>query len=88
MEILKQGQYEPMPVELQIISIFAAANAHLDDLEVVDVRRFESELQAFLKSQKADIVDALREKAAIDDDLEKSLNDAILEFKKVFAPSK
>ena len=87
-EILKQGQYEPMPVELQIISIFAAANAHLDDLEVVDVRRFESELQAFLKSQKADIVDALREKAAIDDDLEKSLNDAILEFKKVFAPSK
>jgi len=87
-EILKQGQFEPMPVEEQVISIFAAGNGFVDDLAVEDVRRFESELHAFLRSKKADVVSDLKEKAAVDEDLEKRLNEAITEFKNVFAPSK
>ena len=86
-EILKQDQYEPMPVIEQVISVFAAVNGHLDDLAVEDVRRFESEMLSFVKSQKADVVKTLQDKQALDDDLRARLNDAIAEFKKVFAPS-
>jgi len=84
-EILKQGQYDPMPVEEQIISIFAAAHGHLDDLAVADVRRFEAELLAWLKAQKADVVRKLRERPELDDAYQAELDAAIREFKGVFS---
>ena len=86
-EILKQGQYEPMPVEEQIISIFAATRGHLDKLAVADVRRFGAELLAWLRAQKADVVRKLREHPELDDAFQAELDAAISEFKGVFAAS-
>ena len=86
-EILKQGQYEPLSVAEQVISIFAAVNGHLDDLAVEDVRRFEEEMLAFFRSQKPDALKTIQEKQALDDDLQAGLNEAVVEFKKVFAKS-
>jgi len=87
-EILKQDQFVPMPVELQVVSIFAVTNGFLDDIPVEDVRRFENELHMFLHSERAEVVQALREKAEISDDLERELTEAINEFKKGFAVAK
>ncbi len=86
-EILKQDQYSPMPVELQVVSIFAATRGHLDDLQVEDVRRFERELHEHLTSKQADLLAELREKGAFDDELERRLEAAIVEFKQVFSSS-
>ena len=87
-EILKQDQYVPMPVEFQIISIFAVTNGFLDDIPVEDVRRFEAELHTFIQSAHASVAETLKEKAEIDDELEHELTEAINEFKKGFAVTK
>jgi F-type H+-transporting ATPase subunit alpha len=85
-EILKQPQYQPLPVELQVASIFAVTNAKLDDIPVVDVRRFESELHEFLRSRNAALLGKLsREK--LTDDLKAELSAAIDEFRAGFTAS-
>ncbi len=85
-EILKQGQYEPMPVEKQVISIYAATKGFLDDIPVEDVRRFEKELLAFIDSNKPQLFEHIRTTKDLPD--EKDLNAAIEEFKKGFAVSR
>src|SRR5881394_2666612 len=60
-ELLKQPLNAPMPVELQVVSIFAGTNGYLDDLPVEDVRRFESELHDFFRTRKADLLAAIRD---------------------------
>jgi len=85
-EILKQPQYQPLPVELQVASIFAVTNAKLDDIPVVDVRRFESELHEFLRARNA----ALLAKLGTDklsDDMRAELSAAIDEFRAGFVAS-
>ncbi len=84
-EILKQKQYQPMPVEQQVVSIFAAINGHLDDLEVSEVLRFEEELHAFLAKNRAELVDKLQKEAELTDEISKELNEAIGEFKDKFS---
>jgi F-type H+-transporting ATPase subunit alpha len=83
-EILKQDQYVPLPVEDQVAIIFAGSQGHLDDIPVEALKRFEAEFYSFMKDKKADVRNELREKKAIDDTLKEKLNAAIAEFKKGF----
>ncbi len=83
-ELLKQPQYQPMPTEEQVASIFAAARGHLDNIEVSKVLPFERGLLEMLRSAKPDILQDIRERKKLDDDLEARLNAAIEEFKASF----
>jgi F-type H+/Na+-transporting ATPase subunit alpha len=83
-EILKQPQYQPLPVEKQIAIIFAATRGMLDDLEVSDCRTFEAELYKFLENSKPGILNTIREKKAFDKPLEAELTAAINELKDRF----
>ncbi|MEY3019947.1 MAG: hypothetical protein RLZZ272_931 [Actinomycetota bacterium] len=85
-EILKQPQYQPLPVELQVASIFAVTSAKLDDVAVADVRRFESELHGFLRARHAGVLERLRTEK-LTDDLRGALTAAVDEFKAGFVPS-
>ncbi len=84
-EILKQGQYQPMPIEKQVISIFAANNGYVDDCDPSAVPRFESEMLTFMESNYADVLTELRDKKAINDELEDKIKNALDEFKGQFA---
>ncbi|GAW93837.1 ATP synthase F0F1 subunit alpha [Calderihabitans maritimus] len=84
-EILKQDQYEPMPVEEQVVVIYTAVNGYLDDIEVSQVRRFEEQFLNFLRNSKPEILKEIREKKELSDELVDRLNKAIEEFKKTFA---
>jgi F-type H+-transporting ATPase subunit alpha len=83
-EILKQPQYQPIPVEKQIAIIFAGTKGLLDDLAVEDCRPFEAELYKFLDNSKPGILNTIREKKAFDDALTKDLTAAINELKERF----
>ena len=83
-EILKQPQYKPIPVEKQILIIFAGTKGLLDDLAVEDCRAFEAELYKFLDNSKPGILNAIREKKAFDDTITKDLTAAINELKDRF----
>ncbi len=83
-ELLKQGQYMPLPVEEQIVVLFAGANGYLDDLPVEAIRRFEDELLRFIRANKADINAEIKEKKIIDETLKERLTRALEDFKKAF----
>ena len=80
-ELLKQPQNQPMPVQEQVASIFCATKGYMDDVPVDQIRRFESELLSFMRSSKKDVLDAIRDKKVIDKDVEKALREAIEAFK-------
>ncbi len=80
-EILKQGQYKPMEVEHQVIIIWTATNGLVDDVEVSDLKRFEIELVDFLKNSHPAVLETLRTKKSIDDDLKASLRTSVEDFK-------
>jgi F-type H+-transporting ATPase subunit alpha len=85
-ELLKQEPYNPIPVEKQIVAIYAGTNGYLDDLPVEAVRKFERELYAYLDKQKPDILKDIKEKKALDDDLKKRIDEALKDFKSKFTP--
>jgi len=74
----------PLPVEDQIMILFAGSQGHLDDVPVEALKKFEAEFISFIKDRKADIRNELRDKKAIDDTLKEKLNVALAEFKKSF----
>ena len=80
-EILKQGQYQPMEVENQVLIIWSATNGLVDDVEVEDLKRFESEMLDYIKNSHPGVLQTLRDKKTIDDDLKASLKEAIEDFK-------
>ncbi len=86
-EILKQFQYQPMPVEQQVVSIFAATGGFLDDIPVVDVNRFQIELLEFVESRHGEIGRAVAEKGELPEDLAERLEAAIKEFRASFLTS-
>jgi len=86
-EILKQAQYLPMPVEKQIISIWAATSGYVDDLPVSEVRRFEKELHEYLDINAADAMRAIRETKAFSDDTKAALKSQTAAFKETFLAS-
>jgi len=83
-EILKQPNYAPLPVEKQVLIIFAGTNAFLDDLAVADVRKFEAELYQFVENAHAQLLTDIREKKTIDDDLKARITAVLNEFKQRF----
>src|SRR5487761_657706 len=83
-ELLKQPQYAPFPVEDQVASIWAGSNGYLDDVPVDDIHRFESEYLDFLKRSHAGILETIRETKALSDDTVTALKDAINEFRQGF----
>jgi F-type H+-transporting ATPase subunit alpha len=80
-EILKQGQYQPMEVEKQVLIIWTATNGFVDDVEVDDIRRFESEFLGFVENAHPAILETLRTKKAIDDNLIAEMTEAVKDFK-------
>jgi F-type H+-transporting ATPase subunit alpha len=84
-ELLKQSLNAPMPVELQVISIFVGTSGYLDDLPVADVRRFESELHDYFRARHADLLATIRETGQLPD--EALLKRAVDDFKAMFQPS-
>lgn len=83
MELLKQGQYSPFPVEDQVVSIWAGTNGYLDDVPVEDISRFEAEFLEHLKHQSS-ILTTLAQTNVLDDDTTAALKEAIVSFKKGF----
>jgi F-type H+-transporting ATPase subunit alpha len=87
-ELLKQPQYQPMPVEQQVMSIWAGTNGYLDSLPVADVRRFERELLEFMEATHPEVGEHIRDKGDLPTDVENTLRDAVEEFKdRRFKPS-
>ena len=83
-EVLKQEQYKPMPVEEQAVSLYVAVNGYLDSLAVGDVVRFERELLDFLRKERPDLLEQLRQEKQFTPEVEEGLKKAIVEFKKEF----
>jgi F-type H+-transporting ATPase subunit alpha len=83
-EVLKQGPYSPVPVEKQVAILFAGGQGFLDDVRVEDIRRFEGELNHFLDNNKPEVLQAIREKRELNDEIKGQLKAAITEFKKGF----
>ncbi len=84
-ELLKQPQFSPMPVEEQVVAIFAGVRGYLDPLAVSDVRRFESGLLGAMRSKHKDVLDGIRTQKQLTPELEGKLKAAIDEFAKSFA---
>jgi F-type H+-transporting ATPase subunit alpha len=83
-ELLKQPQYSPLPVERQVVSVWAGTNGHLDDVPVEDVRRFEDEFLDYAGREHAGIYQAIRETGDLTEDTATALKDAIEEFRRTF----
>jgi F-type H+-transporting ATPase subunit alpha len=84
-ELLKQPQYQPLPFEEQVASIFAGVNGYLDSVPVAAVTRYEAALLSELRSRHSDVLKGIRETKDLGDDLKKQLADAIAAFTKTFA---
>ena len=85
-ELLKQEQYAPMPVEQQVISIFAGVNGYLDDLPVEAVRRFEPEFLAFVEKEYPEVPHDIRTTKDLSDSDQARLHEAAKKFKTLFKP--
>ncbi len=83
-ELLKQDQYVPMLVEQQILVIFAGTNGYVDEVPVNAVKTFEQELLRFVTSKHQSLLDDIKSKKQLDDDLKARIKSAIEEFKKSF----
>ena len=81
-ELQKQPQYQPMPTQEQVVSMYAATRGFMDDVPVASVQAFERDFLDFIRGAKSDILDDIVARKVLDADLEARLKDAILEFKK------
>ena len=84
-EVLKQPQYQPVPVERQIVAIYAVTNGYLDDFEVQDVRKWERGFLEFVESRFDDVLIGIRQEGTLTDDIEGRLRECIGEYNEVFA---
>ena len=80
-EILKQGQYQPMRIGLQVVSVFAGTQGFLDNLQVEAIRPFEANMHQWLLDNRADLIERLEKAPKFDDALANDLKSAINEFK-------
>ncbi|MFL5359814.1 MAG: F0F1 ATP synthase subunit alpha [Myxococcales bacterium] len=93
-ELLKQGQYVPMPVEKQILQIYAgtqrdkSGKGYIRDVEVSDVSRYMTELNEFMDTRHPEVLKLIREKKDLSDDVRAALEKALSEFGDVFRPTK
>jgi F-type H+/Na+-transporting ATPase subunit alpha len=86
-ELLKQGQYSPMPVERQVVSVWAGTSGYLDDVPVADIGRFESQFLEQLARTQGGLLDGIRETGELSDDTVVALKDAIDDFRRGFEVS-
>jgi F-type H+-transporting ATPase subunit alpha len=86
-ELLKQPQYDPFPVEDEVVSIWAGSNGYLDDVPLEDVSRFEHDFLENLRRSHEGILTAIRETKDLSDDTVTALKDAVEEFRKSFETS-
>ena len=86
-ELLKQPQYSPLPVERQVVSVWAGTGGYLDDVPTEDIRRFEDEFLDRLQRSHSGIYDAIRETGDLSDDTDTALKDAIEDFRRSFETS-
>ncbi|MES2304247.1 MAG: F0F1 ATP synthase subunit alpha [Gemmatimonadota bacterium] len=86
-EILKQPQYQPVPVEEQIASLYAVTNGHLDAVDVKNIRQWEADFLAWVRTSRTQVLELLREKKALTDDVEAELKSAIEAFIPMFSPA-
>jgi F-type H+-transporting ATPase subunit alpha len=84
-ELLKQGQYSPVPVEEQVIVIFAGVRGFLDQIKVGDIGRFEADLLRLIRGKHADVLDKIRTEKALSPDTDKALTAIVSGFAKSFA---
>jgi F-type H+/Na+-transporting ATPase subunit alpha len=83
-ELLKQPQYSPMSVEKQVIVLWTGTKGHIDDIALEDVKRFEAGLLNFVENTRGSLLEKLRERQKIDDEIENELRAAVTEFKERF----
>ena len=83
-EILKQPQFTPMPVEQQVLIIWTATKGLVDDIEVADLKKFEQGLQAFVENSHASLLEKIRDRKKLDEELETEMRAAVTEFKQRF----
>ncbi|HWP43238.1 MAG TPA: F0F1 ATP synthase subunit alpha [Blastocatellia bacterium] len=84
-ELLKQPQYSPMPVEQQVAIIWAGTNGFVDDIPLEDVKKFEQGLLAFLQNTRGGLLEKIRERKTLDNEVTEELRAAVTEFKSRFA---
>ena len=87
MEVCKQGQYKPFPVEQQVVSLWAVQNGKIDPVPVQDVSRFEAEFLDYVKRSHGGVLDAIRESGKFDDDSAQALDSAYDSFLDQFETS-
>ncbi len=87
-ELLKQPQYSPLPVEQQVAVIYAGVNGFFDDIDVPQVRTAEAELIKFMQTRFGNVLQAIKEKKNLDDALKNDLNNALKEFVSTFQATK
>jgi F-type H+-transporting ATPase subunit alpha len=92
-EILKQPQYQPLPAELQVISIYSATPqpgkpSWIRQYAIEDIRRYETEMLQYVTSQHPEVVDAIKKSGKLEDDTKVALGHALDQFAKIFTPSK
>ena len=83
-ELLKQGQYQPLSVEKQVVSLYAGTKGYLDKLPIKDIGKYERDLTAYLEGKHSTILEEIRTKKQIDKDTEEKLKKALDSFAKVF----
>ena len=83
-EILKQGQFEPMPIEHQVAIIFAATQGFLDNIPAEQIKIFENKFHEYLKIEQKELLNEIKEKKELTEEIDKKLREAIEEFKKSF----
>ncbi len=83
-ELLKQAQFKPVPVELQVISIYSANKGYLDQIEVENIRAYEEGLHSFIQSNHPSVTNAIKEKGAMSDEVEAELNTALKKYTENF----
>jgi F-type H+-transporting ATPase subunit alpha len=86
-EVLKQPQYRPVPVDRQVVHIWVATGGHLDAYPVEDARRFVEEFSDYLETRKPEILEGIRTTGDLSDEAESALREAVEAFKRGFAPS-
>ena len=84
-EVLKQPPYSPLPIERQVVIIFAGARGYMDDVSVAHITKFEADLYPFLEAKYPQIFEDIRSKKMLDKDIEETLCKALEEFKSSFA---
>jgi F-type H+-transporting ATPase subunit alpha len=84
-EVLKQPPYSPIPIEKQVVMIFAGAKGYLDDMPASETTRFEAELYPFIEAKYSNLLDNIRTKKMLDKEIEEQLHKVLEEFKTVFA---